>query len=362
MADFEHNNIAVKGLSVCVPKTIVKTVSFSRRFGKNVIESFIDKTGVIETHRSLEKQTASDLCYIAAKQLIEKKELEKNEIGLLIFVSQTPDYVSPATAHVLHERLGLNKDCMVFDVNLGCSGWVYGINICASIMESSNIDKAILCFGDTVCKTISPYDQAQIMLMGEGGCATLLEKEKGKTISGICKSDGSGFKSLIIPAGGFRNKKESRKRVLWGKDGYVRSKFDSYMNGIDVFSFTISCIPKMILNYLNLKKLTFDMFDSIVLHQANLFILQTIMKRIKVLEGKCPISLDRYGNTSGVSIPLTICDKYGNDNKEEEIRILGCGFGVGLSYGLVDFFINKRDILPIIESDEYYIGGVISSD
>lgn len=363
MAEFRHSGIAIKGVACTVPKNRIDNKSFYDKFGQKTVDSFMAKTGVKATHRTMEEQTASDLCYLSARRLIEEKEIDKEAIGVLIFVSQTPDYIAPSTAHVLHERLKLSQQCMVFDMNLGCSGWVFGIHICASLMETSGIEKALVLFGDTGCKTISPEDGAQIMLMGEAGSATLLEKSEGAAISGVLMSDGTGYKAIIIPSGMFRNRNGSRERTVWPVDGYVRSDFDSYMNGMDVFSFAISRVPKTLKEYLEKRQMSLELYDSVVFHQANLFILQQISKKIKVPFEKVPISLDRYGNTSGTSIPLTICDKYGaSAGGDKQLRLMGCGFGVGLSWGIVDFSINEKDIYEIEESDEYYQFGGVSHE
>lgn len=358
MASFNHNGVAITGMTCTVPKTRIDIRSYSEIFGQKTVDSFIENTGVKTIHRSREKQTASDLCFVSAKRLIREKKLNVEEIGILVFVSQTPDYVSPATSHVLHERLGLAQDCMVFDINLGCSGWIYGVNVCASLMESSNVNYAMVLFGDTSSKTISPEDGSQIMLMGDAGSATLLEKRDYSTINGVLMSDGNGFKSIIINAGAFRNINKSRDRVIWPLDGYARSDYDSYMNGTDVFGFAISRVPKMLKNYLGDNAKTVEEYDAIVLHQANLLILRQIAKRAKIPMDKVPISLDRFGNTSGTSIPLTICDKWGGDNIDiKEVSLLGCGFGVGLSWGCLDFKIKTNDIFVIEESDDYYLFG-----
>ncbi len=362
MAEFIHKDIGITGIACTVPQNRIDIKEYYCKFGQKTVDAFMEKTGVKGFHRAVEEQTASDLCYLSAKRIIECKNIDREEIGAIVFVSQTPDYVSPATAHVLHERLGLSQKCIAFDINLGCSGWVFGINVCASLMETSNITKALVCFGDTSSKTISPEDGAQIMLMGEAGSATLLERKDGEIIHSELMSDGTGYKAIIIPSGAFRNRKGSHERTMWPVDGYVRSDFDSYMNGMDVFGFAITRVPRTVKNYLRNSRLSLDVFDSVVLHQANLLILQQIAKKLKISFEKIPISLERYGNTSGTSVPLTICDKYGSSDENRNVRLLGCGFGVGLSWGIIDFRINKQDIFTIDESDEFYRMGGLSHE
>ena len=323
MATFSLDNIKIAGIACAVPNHRVETTSFYPKFGKKYVEDFINMAGVKSTYRTSEKQTASDLCFVAARNLLENKKVSVEDIGALVFISQTPDYRGlPATACVLHKRLALSKDCMAFDVNLGCSGYVYGLNIVGSLLQTlqgtsgdasnaSNLyKKALLLFGDTNVKVNSPEDKSVAMLFGEAGSATLLTKEDGFNICGELMTDGNGFKAVITPSGGQRNPEGDHERTLWG-DGNIRSDFDGYINGTDVFSFTITQVPKLIKHFIEEQNKTIDDYDSVVLHQANLYILKQIAKKIKCPMDKIPISIDRYGNTSGTSIPLTLCDTHG---------------------------------------------------
>lgn len=360
MAKFSLDGISIRGISCAVPDNKVDNVVFYEQFGQESVDSFVKMTGVKSTYRTPEEQTASDLCYVAAEHLIQEKRVDKEEIGACVFISQTPDYRLPATACVLYKRLGLSKDCMAFDVNLGCSGWVYGLNIVGSLMKTANIQKALLLFGDTSIKTTSPEDKSSIMLFGEAGSATLLVKEDNSRIFGELMTDGEGFKAIIMPSGAYRNRNGSHERVVWG-DGNIRSDYDGYMNGTDVFSFTITQVPKMIKRHLQEMNATPDQYDALVLHQANLYILQQISKKTKFNMDKIPISMDRFGNTSGTSIPLTLCDAYG-ETKGKDLKLLTCGFGIGLSWGVAEIRISSDDILPIQFTNEYYKEGGVSRD
>ena len=297
---------------------------------------------------------------MAARELFQKKGVEPASIGALVFLSQTPDYRLPATAAVLHKRLGLPKDCMAFDVNLGCSGFVYGLNIVGALMQTSDIQNALLLCGDTCIKTASSEDKSAIMLFGEAGSATLLSRKIGKEIAGDLKTDGGGFKAIIVPSGAYRNRNGSVERIPWG-DGIVRNDYESYMNGTDVFSFSISEVPAQIKAFLEKQKTTPDSYDQFVIHQANLMIIKQIARKVKFPMEKIPVSLDRYGNTSGASIPLTLCDTYAEKGIGEK-RLLLAGFGIGLSWGVVDVMLDTKNILPIVATDEYYTEGALTND
>ncbi len=358
----KFENIRIAGIACAVPTAKdVLADKYSKIFGAEAVQKFTQMTGVVSRHYTSRYQTASDLAYEAGKHLLQKKNYDTEKIGALIFVTQTPDYFVPATSCVLHKRLGLSKDCLTFDINLGCSGYVYGLQSISSLMSLSNIESALLLVGDTSTKTYAPEDKSACMLFGEGGSATLLEKNtSNKTIDTTFRTDGNGFKAIIIPAGAYRNVDASHERTSWA-DGNLRSDFDLYMNGTDVFNFTISEVPKLINEFMTDTKTTPEEYDSIIMHQANLYILKQVAKRCKIPMEKVPVSMDRYGNTSVTSIPLTLSDKYG-DVSDKNVNVLMTGFGIGLSWGVVTAEINTNDIYPIILTDEYYKDGAVKHD
>lgn len=359
------NDIRVRGILTAVPKQreIIQE-KYSEKFGDDLVTSFCRSVGVLERRVALEEQTASDLAFVAARELLRKKSIDRKEIGILVFVTQTPDYRVPATACVLHKRLGLEKDCLVFDVNMGCSGYIYGMQIICSLLHTLNTQYALLLVGDTSNKVIAPEDKASAMLFGESGSATLLQKQESNDsdmIRTVCRTDGEGFKAIIIPAGEARNLRGSHERTIWG-DGNKRSDYDLYMNGVDVFTFTISEVPALINGYFEESGEPKDVYDAYIFHQANCYILKQIIKRCRLPKDKVPISMDRYGNTSVTSIPLTICDKYGQEKEHRKRRLFSCGYGIGLSWGIAEFTVDQEDVFPIIETDEYYEDGGVSHD
>lgn len=361
MVQSVFENIQIEGIMAAVPKKSENIMEvYGKKFGEKAVASFSRIAGVEERRVALEEQTASDFAFVAARELLEKKSVNREEIGVLIFVTQTPDYKVPATAFVLHKRLGLSKNCVVFDVNLGCSGYVYGMQIICSLLKTTGISYGLLLVGDTSTRDISPEDKSTAMLFGDGGSATLLhvKKDAGVIRTGY-RSDGSGFKNIIAPAGANRNRKSSAERKKWG-DGNVRSDYELYMDGVNVFSFSISEVPELINDFLEITGQEKESYDAYVFHQANCYILKQITKVCKLSKDKVPVSMDRYGNTSVTSISLTICDKYGEMDGEQSIHILACGFGVGMSWGIVDFQIRQEDIYPVIETDEYYKEGGVS--
>ena len=323
---------------------------------ESLIKKFTKKTGVEGRYNAGVRQTTSDFCYAAAKAILEEKKINRDEIGVLVFVTQTADYGIPATACVLQDRLGLKKDCIAFDVNLGCSGFSYGLNIAASILKSSNSKKALLLAGDTSAKIKSQKNNNKTthsasMLFGDSGTATLIEiSESAKEINMISKTDGSGFKAIIAPYGEWRNPDDPK-----GKNA-------STMDDIAVFNFAISDVPDLLKETMKLTNSTPDNYDCLVLHQANLFIMKNVAKRTGFGMDKTLISINKFGNTSSSSLPITLVNEYGDSDEEKEIHSLMCGFGVGLSWSTVDCYINTKDILPLVHTDEYFIDGYTSEE
>jgi len=326
-------------------------------FGNESVAKFSEMTGVKSVCRSNAQQTAGDLGYEAARDLIKRKELNPAEIGILVFITQKPDYRVPSTAFVIHKRLGLSTECICFDVNLACSGYIYCLNLVYSMLASSNADKALLVTGDTSVRTISPYDRTMIMLFGDCGTASLIEKtETTTTASFTHRTDGNRFKAIITPSGAYRNMGASKERVEWS-DGILRSDYDINMKGMDVFGFSITDVPKLMKEFMEFNQTTPENYDCFALHQANIYILKQIARKIKIPQDKLPITIDRYGNTSSNSIPLTLSDRYaGTDPKD--IRIFMCGFGAGLSWACADLVINTADIYPVLSTDEFFGEGI----
>lgn len=361
MPFFKFNNIKISAISAAVPTETVTVDSFAERFGEEYVAKFSESTGVREFRRTKEHQTASDLCYVAAENIISTKSVDRSEIGLLIFVAHSTDYRRPATACVLHKRLGLDKDCAAFDIALGCSAFVYGLQTACSMMASSDVKKALLLVGESLTKMVNPMDKSVAMLFGDGGAAVLLEKsEEPSEIQGLLKTDGSGYRAIIAPAGGFRNLNASTEPITW-PDGNVRTLYNTIMQGEDVFAFTISAVPKTIKEFLKRTDTDINDYDCLAFHQANQFIHKMLCKKLKADPSKMPLCLDRFGNPSAPAIPLVMCDTFGDCIESKELKFLMCGFGVGLSWGVCSATINVMDILPVIETDEIFEEGIINA-
>lgn len=361
MAIFNFNNIKIGGIAAAVPSNIEPTSNYYNLFGENEVNKFIDQTGIKETRRTSKHQTTSDLGYTAALKILNERGIDPSEIGAIVVASHSPDYRRPATAFVLQKRLGIPQTAAVFDISLGCSSLVYGVQVLGSMMQNSDIKKALLITGDTASKSVFPTDRSSIMLFGEAGAALLLEKTDESTpITAILKSDGNGYRYMIVPGGGYRylNPPET---VFDCKDGNKRTLYNSFIQGTAVFTFTIFDVPQLIKEFLSLTDTTIESYDAFAFHQANLYILKQIAKKVGIPMDKMPLSLHKFGNTSGASPLISLIENYANREENKSINTLFCGFGIGVSLGAFSAQVETQYIYPIIEDDSIFEEGLIHS-
>jgi 3-oxoacyl-[acyl-carrier-protein] synthase III len=344
------NNIRISSISACVPKrSVPNTIENATLFSQEELFKFIETTGVVNRRYSDSNVCSSDLCFNAAENLISANNINRNEIDLLIFVSQTADFLSPATSMSLQNRLGLSKNTAAFDVNLGCTGYIYGLSIAYSLMVQPTFRKCLLLVGDTPSKVVSSKDKANAYLFGDAGTATLIEKSTNPTDSYFTLySDGGSADSIKIEAGAYRmpSSLETLKEKTF-PDGSIRNEHHVHMDGMEVFNFTMQEVPKSIKSILNTAGCNIEQIDHLVFHQANKFIIDFLAKRINYSRDRLRYSINEFGNTSSASIPLTLVTQYANDFENK--KILLSAFGVGLSWANVILNTGECKILPLIE-------------
>lgn len=349
MPVFKINNVKIAGISTCVPTTKVDNLEVTQNFTKEELEKFVETTGVRYRRIASNNQTTSDLGLIASNNLIEKMNIDRHRIDGIIFISQTPDHHLPATSIIIQDRLHLPKSTFAFDVNLGCTGYVYGLSIASSMIISGLLNNILLICGDTLSKSISDKDKSANLLFGDAATATIISNGNHKQFFSL-NSDGSGADILKIKSGMFRNpiSKESLESYKWD-DGNIRADNQLYMDGMEIFNFTIREIAKDAQKTLEFANMTMDNIDYLIYHQANLFINSFISKKLKIDIAKTPYSLYDYGNTSSATIPLTICNSLKDRNKD--LNLLMSGFGVGLSWGHCLTVLEKDAVIcDIIEA------------
>jgi len=338
------------GISAAVPRKEVSNLDYKWVSVKDR-EMLVKTVGVEKRHVAEPGTATSDLCVASAEKLIMDLGWEKQDIQLLIFISQSRDYIIPSTAGIIQDRLGLPHSCVAFDIGLGCSGWVYGVSVIASMMHSAGIKKGLLLVGDISTLTASYRDKSTYPLFGDAATVTSFEyDESASPIHFNLESDGSGYDAIIIPDGGMRNfiSKKSFNIRKYGK-GIYRNRLQIALNGIEVFNFALrEVVPNVKKLLQEFSKTTAD-FDYVVLHQANLLMNETIRKMLKLEKEKVPYTIRQYGNTSSASIPLTIVSELRGQITSQKVSLLTCGFGVGLSWGSAAIEADRIVCPPVIE-------------
>ena len=351
MAFLQFENVGISALSAAVPKRVVRGREYTEYWSQQEANDIVDKTGIEERRFADENTCSSDLCVAAVEKLIRDNNINREEIDLLVFISQTPDYRMPATSITLQHRLGLPNSTVAFDINLGCSAFLYGLSVVYGLLQSSGMKKALLLDGETRSKVYSPRDRTSAFLFGDGGVAALIEKSErfGRSFFSL-NSDGSRADLIMIPAGGYRkmSSEETVKEKVVDEYGNMRSEEQGYMRGGDVFNFVIREIPKDIKSTLEFAHRDIDDFDYYVFHQANNFINSYLVKKLKLDSKRIPSTISKFGNTSSVSLPLTIVSELKGKMSGRKTLLLSA-FGVGMTWATGIISLNDCQISEIVE-------------
>ena len=333
MATLKFENIGISAIAACVPQQIERNADLGYFMSEEDIQKAINNIGIEERRIAPSDVCSSDLCYQAAEQLLEDNQINRSTIDALIFVSQTADYHQPATAPMLQNRLGLSKDTLCFDINLACSGYVYGLSTAYVYANMPTINRVLLLVGETMSKIVSRQDKVNTPLFGDAGTATLIEKGDFRESWFNLHSDGSGAEVMMIPHGGFRQPTTPDSFAEETDDnGDVRNQLQFRMDGMAVFNFGISEEPRDVKNLVTYAGFNMNDVDLLIYHQANRFMTNFFTKWLKFDKNKTPYSIQKYGNTSSASIPLTIVSELENGYPQRDKVVLS-GFGAGLSWG-----------------------------
>ena len=361
MAVLKFNGIGITAMAGAVPSHVIENLKYTEFFPEDQVKEVVDKVGVLQRRFADAETCSSDLCFAAAQKLFFDNNIDRSEIDLLIFISQTQDYRMPATACTLQHRLGLNNSCIAFDVNLGCSAFIYGMSIAYSMMQTGTIRKALILDGETRSKVYGPRDRRSAFIFGDGGIAALVECNErfGETTLSL-NTDGSRANLIMIKAGGYRHPStpETLKERVVDEYGNMRSEEQGYMKGGDVFNFVIREIPRDIKRTIAEAGKTVEDIDYFCFHQANNFINAFIAKKMKLDVNKIPHTIEKFGNTSSVSVPLTIVSEL-KDKMKGEKTLMMSAFGVGMTWatGIVSFVDTRiSDIIEVANGqpvDEY---------
>ena len=330
-------NTSITAMHYCVPKKRLTNKELAGRFGERHLKSVFKMAGIRERRIVSEGETASDLAYWAARRLINDRHLDTQEIDLLIFASQTGDYQIPATACVLHGRLGLSEQCAAFDIGMGCSSYPYSLSVAHSMVCAGVARKALVLVAEALTPTIHPSDRGLVPLFGDGAAATLIEPVAGRGgFAGfLLGTDGSGYQSIIVPASGARMPRtDETKKEIEEESGIVRTREHLHMDGPAIFFFSVYKIPNIIQLALDRFRLTLDDLDLLLLHQANKTMVDQIYRALKVPLEKRFYFMETIGNISGASTPILLAEAWRQGLVRAGEHVLLAAFGNGLSWGV----------------------------
>lgn len=352
MARWNIHNVRMTGVSACVPKEVVHSEDFPF-FDKEGAEVFNNTVGIRERRLGPDSLCASDMCQAAAEKLLAELGWEKESVDMLVFESVTGDYKTPPTSCLLQDRLGLSEDCFCVDIPMGCCGCMYAMNVAGNMLSNGDIRRALLLIGDTALRMGSMQDKSRVPLFGDMGTAIALEYDpSAQPIMIDFHTQGSGYKALMTPHGGYRHPitEESFVQEDFG-NGIIRAPKDTLIDGLAVFTFAISKPAKTVANLMEELHIDKDNdIDYYLIHQANKLIVDRLVKKLKLPAEKVPYNLEEFGNTGGASVPgLMVTRLRGQLQQEGNKRLLCSSFGLGLSWGTMLLNVEKPVIPELIE-------------
>lgn len=352
MSKLTINNIRIAGMGACVPRNVEENLSLPIFADVAEARKVIASTG-IERHRRVDEGvTASDLSVKAVDRLLSDLGWNADEVDCLFYVCTSRDFIAPQTACILQDRLGLRNDCFVMDLPLGCSGWIYGMSVAASMMSHGSFRKGLLIAAETNTRNRNPDDRSVRPLFGDAATVTALEfnPDFASPMDFMFGVDGSGYQAVWAKYGGMRN--PVTPEALIEKEyepGIHRKGTDMIVNGMDVFAFAIKRPPRALKEMIAEFDINVDDIDFLLLHQANKFIDEKIRKSVGVPPEKVPYCLEDFGNVTSASIPLTMVTRCADSLASRRCYMLACGFGVGLAWATMRFNTDNVVVSPIVE-------------
>lgn len=322
------HNVRFAGMASCVPHRVLDNIRDCPPSQRSERERLVRNIGIKNRRICPEWQTFSDLAFTATEKLLEDLQWQRDEIDALIVVTQSPDYPIPATSIIVQDRLGLAHTTIAFDVNLGCSGYPFGLHLLGSMISAGGVKKGLLLVGDKSATIKNP-------IFSDAGTATALEFDaSAPPMHFDLNSDGSGYKAIMLPAGGHREPFGVQHLIpTRDEHGVLNLPSDLILDGPAVLSFSTQRVPPAVERLLEYAKVDKELIDYFVFHQANRMINETIRKKLGLPIDKVPSTLHDLGNTSGASLPVTMTARLHEQLSSAKHKLLLSGFGIGLSWG-----------------------------
>jgi 3-oxoacyl-[acyl-carrier-protein] synthase-3 len=325
----------IKAIEYYLPETVLDNQQLAVELSDWSAEKIKAKTGIDQRHIAKKDECASDLGVAAARKLLESGVVAPKEVDYLILCTQSPDYFLPTTACLIQNRLGLPKSCGALDINLGCSGFVYGLGLAKGLIETGQAGNVLLITAETYSKHIHPGDKSVRTLFGDGAAATLISAfESTEDAIGpfVYGTDGSGALNLIVPTGGMRKARVANAPISTDESSNLRTENDLFMNGAEIFNFTLRIIPPLVKQLLEKAGLSHEQIDLWVFHQANQFMLDHLRKKLGISEKRFVMEFANCGNTVSSTIPIALKNAATQGRVQPGHRMALVGFGVGYSW------------------------------
>jgi 3-oxoacyl-[acyl-carrier-protein] synthase III len=328
---------AIRAIEYHLPESVLTTDELARDFPEWSVEKIDEKTGIQERHIAAPGECASDLAVAAAGKLFASGVCTPSDVDFLLLCTQSPDYFLPTTACLLQHRLGVPVTAGALDFNLGCSGYVYGLGLAQGLIETGQASRVLLITAETYSKYLHPRDKSVRTIFGDAAAATLIEAVDGQEpFLGpyVFGTDGRGAANLIVPTGGLREPRSAQSALeVEDESGNVRTRDDLFMNGPEIFNFTLSVVPKCVSALLAKTGLTPDDIGLFFFHQANAYMLEHLRKRLKIPTERFPVTMSQCGNTVSSTIPIALKHALDEGRIRPGDRLMLVGFGVGYSWG-----------------------------
>jgi 3-oxoacyl-[acyl-carrier-protein] synthase-3 len=330
---------AIRAIEYHLPELVLTNSQLAAEFPEWNLEKIEQKIGITERHIATEGECASDLAVAAAQKLFDSGVCSPDSIDYILFCTQTPDYFLPTTACIVQDRLGIAKTAGALDFNLGCSGFVYGLGLAKGLIETGQAQNLLLITADTYSKFIHPNDRSVRTIFGDAAAATLIQGIIGDSPQPcigpfVFGTDGSGANNLIVPGGGMRRRHSTGGgQVTEGECSNQPAPENIYMDGSEIFNFTLRVVPQAVEAILAKAGKTLDEIHLFVFHQANKYMLEHLRKKLKIPKEKFPIKMQHCGNTVSSTIPIALKHSLEEGKLTPENIVMLVGFGVGYSWG-----------------------------
>ena len=323
----------IKGISYYLPEKELTNEQLVSEFPDWTVDKIADKVGIKKRHIAAEDETALDMAIAASEKLFEEYNIEKTSIDFILLCTQSPDYFLPTSACIVQDRLKLPTCCGTLDFNMGCSGFVYGLSLAKGLICAEISKNVLLITSETYSKHLHPKDKGNRTIFGDAACATLISAEGFAEIGDfILGTDGKGANNLIVKSGAFRQPVKSAQIVYDDAENPVSDDY-LYMNGAEIFSFTLESVPQLVADTLMKNSMRKEDIDMFVFHQANKYMMDFLRKKIKIEPAKFYYCLENMGNTVSSTIPIALKEAMNDCSIKQGDKVLIAGFGVGYSWG-----------------------------